>query len=330
MRNAVSAEIADSCRTLGAVDLSKYEIFNSYSDGKMNYIGLKPIKRETDAFVTQLTDMVYLGDSWVDGSNPKWNQLYEDDRKKTEQGKSEFKLDGKVMKQVDLLLSHLNKLILEVKKERLKGLGKAFWKTHVMLKYLKFIKWIIDNNKDKDVEINYSKFVREFQLSVSNIKMAHLEHERYDIKDGKVVPLGKADADSAAFPPHKVFTGGTRIDDYEFILKHVEADYEPSKFGVSFSSKRSTFKKEDAWKAWGEQDGKCANCGKEIFLDAEDHIIPVKGNGKTEKENLQILCEDCNGDKSSSMTIEDLDKVIKTKSGRLTSEQIKKISEILN
>ena len=59
-------------------------------------------------------------------------------------------------------------------------------------------------------------------------------------------------------------------------------------------------------------------------------IQPQKGNGKTEKENLQILCEDCNGDKSSSMTIEDLDKVIKTKSGRLTSEQIKKISEILN
>ena len=121
-------------------------------------------------------------------------------------------------------------------------------------------------------------------------------------------------------------------DDYEFILLHVQAAFDLDKFGVSIGEVRGKFEEQSVWEAWAEQDYKCAGCGNEITrgeIEA-DHILPVKGNGKTIKDNLQILCNDCNGDKSSGMTFNELEEVIKKKSGRLTAEQIKKIGQVLS
>jgi len=95
---------------------------------------------------------------------------------------------------------------------------------------------------------------------------------------------------------------------------------------------RTKFDEDDVLTAWAEQDYKCAGCGKEITrgeIEA-DHILPVKGNGKTDKDNLQILCSDCNGDKSSGMDYDDLVKALQNKSGRLNAEQIKKIGKLLS
>jgi 5-methylcytosine-specific restriction endonuclease McrA len=104
------------------------------------------------------------------------------------------------------------------------------------------------------------------------------------------------------------------------------------KFGVSIGEVRGKFEEQDVWEVWAEQDYKCLGCGKEITRGEieSDHIVPVKGDGKTNKDNLQILCSDCNGDKSSSMDYSDLIKALKNKSGRLNAEQIKKIGQVLS
>ena len=83
-RNAYNAEIAKLCRRYGSVDSSPYRIFNQYSSGKMSLISLKAVKRETDAFVTQLTYQIYLGSAWEEGTNDAWNNLYKKDEAKVQ------------------------------------------------------------------------------------------------------------------------------------------------------------------------------------------------------------------------------------------------------
>ena len=49
----------------------------------------------------------------------------------------------------------------------------------------------------------------------------------------------------------------------------------------------------DILRAWSRQDGLCAMCGSALrpMKTANDHILPLDLGGKTEFENLQILCK---------------------------------------
>lgn len=332
-RNAYNAEIAKLCRRYGSVDSSPYRIFNQYSGGKMSLISLKAVKRETDAFVTQLAYQIYLGSAWEEGSNDAWNNLYKKDEVSSEAGLSEFKLDGAIAKEVKSNLKTLNDMIVSFVSA--KGFGKSYWTAHRMLKYCMFFRWLQSQYPKKEITIDYKKFVNAFDKAVSGVKVKHKPYQRYEIKNGKVVirkGTESTDVDALEYSANKVFGGGTRIDDYEFILIHVESKFNLDSFGVTIGEIRGKFNEDDVLVAWAEQDYKCAGCGKEITrgeIEA-DHILPVKGNGKTAKDNLQILCDDCNGDKSSGMTFNELEEVIKKKSGRLTAEQIKKIGQVLS
>jgi 5-methylcytosine-specific restriction endonuclease McrA len=44
--------------------------------------------------------------------------------------------------------------------------------------------------------------------------------------------------------------------------------------------------------------GKCRKCGSNIRLEL-DHIVPIAKGGKSERENLQLLCRKCNGEKGA-------------------------------
>lgn len=61
------------------------------------------------------------------------------------------------------------------------------------------------------------------------------------------------------------------------------------------------FEKKDIYRKINEQNYKCNICSKEILLENchADHIKPWTNGGKTEYENLQILCISCNLKKSS-------------------------------
>ena len=53
-------------------------------------------------------------------------------------------------------------------------------------------------------------------------------------------------------------------------------------------------------KAYEKQKGICAICGKHFELSEmeADHIIPWSEGGKTNEENCQLLCKECNRRKS--------------------------------
>jgi len=332
-RNAYNAEIAHLCRKLGAVDYSPYKIFNTFNGGKMEYVSMACIKRETDAFVTALIHQIYLGDTWREGDNNAWNTLYIQDERDSENGLSKFTLDGKYSKEAKTILKMLNDMVIE--HTGIKGYGKNYWGVHRLLKYSMFFRWLLATYSKKKLSIDYKTFVTEFDKVVASIKEKHLEYQRYELVNGNVVVKNgtkNKDIDAIPYPATKVFSGGTRIDDYEFILLHVQAAFDLDKFGVSIGEVRGKFVEQDVWEVWAEQDYKCLGCDKEITRSEieADHIVPVKGDGKTDKDNLQILCSDCNGDKSSGMNYDELVKALQNKSGRLSAEQIKKIGKVLS
>lgn len=332
-RNAYTSDVATLCRTLGAVDFSKYMIFNKYDGGKMKYISLKAIGRETDAFVTALVYMLSEGSSWVEGKNQVWNELYSSDESLTDDGKSKFKLNGKIAKEAKLLLQHLNDMIIE--NAGRKGYGKQYWGAHRMLKYVMFFKWIFSKYDANSLTIDYKKFVNSFDKGVADIKIKHKPYQRYQILNNMVsiVPgTENIDIDALEYHATKVFGGGTRIDDYEFILKHLELNFDLNNFGITVGAVRDNFQESDVWDTWAEQDFKCKKCKKDISRsDIEnDHIVPVKVDGETSKENLQLLCIPCNRNKSAGMDHDDLLTVLTKKGGTLTPDQIRIIGEVLS
>ncbi len=51
---------------------------------------------------------------------------------------------------------------------------------------------------------------------------------------------------------------------------------------------------------WRRDQGRCVRCGAEEDLQF-DHIIPVAKGGGSAMDNIQILCADCNRQKSDSI-----------------------------
>lgn len=51
---------------------------------------------------------------------------------------------------------------------------------------------------------------------------------------------------------------------------------------------------------WQRDDGRCVQCGSEDDLQF-DHVIPVAKGGGNAVDNIQILCGDCNRQKSDSI-----------------------------
>lgn len=76
---------------------------------------------------------------------------------------------------------------------------------------------------------------------------------------------------------------------YEYLLTGNENKLNLRKFPVKMKRE-----------AYEVQNGVCPICGKHFkFEDMEaDHITPWSQGGKTVKENLQMLCKDCNRRKS--------------------------------
>jgi 5-methylcytosine-specific restriction endonuclease McrA len=51
---------------------------------------------------------------------------------------------------------------------------------------------------------------------------------------------------------------------------------------------------------WSRDEGVCVRCGADEDLQF-DHVIPVARGGGNNVENIQILCGDCNRQKSDSI-----------------------------
>ena len=51
---------------------------------------------------------------------------------------------------------------------------------------------------------------------------------------------------------------------------------------------------------WRRDEGKCAQCGSQEFLEY-DHVVPFSKGGANTYRNIQLLCQDCNRSKGANV-----------------------------
>ena len=74
----------------------------------------------------------------------------------------------------------------------------------------------------------------------------------------------------------------------------------PSKNRDTSKSKREAISREVQDRVWNRDGGKCAECGSNENLEF-DHIIPHSKGGANTYRNIQLLCEQCNREKSDNI-----------------------------
>lgn len=77
--------------------------------------------------------------------------------------------------------------------------------------------------------------------------------------------------------------------------------YEYVLFGDEKHLNIRTFRESDKRYAYESQLGICVRCGKHFSIEEmeADHIMPWSKGGKTERDNCQMLCRQCNRQKSN-------------------------------
>ena len=75
------------------------------------------------------------------------------------------------------------------------------------------------------------------------------------------------------------------------MLLNIDANPQPQRRPITRDMRRAVFERDG---------GKCVQCGGTFDLQY-DHIIPVALGGATSVENLQLLCSQCNLEKSDSL-----------------------------
>ena len=334
LRNSDDSNIAYLNRVLGAVDLSPYAIFNEYDDkGSLNHISMKTIKRQTDELVSTISMWLHYGiKKYVDGGNGNLNSLFKEcDESKTKD--SVFSKNGKLYKKTFELLGQVNDMVLE------SDWKKSNWKKMTLQKMAILLDWFYTtvDYKIDNYEIDWKTFVNKVDEINSLPIDEHTPGTRYEIIGNKVQikeypkPNKNGKVNKEKYPMESVFGSGNRIDDIEYWLYNIQVRFNMKSFGITrLKDSKRTFNDKQKRQAWVNADFKCQECKKKVTMAEAraDHILPHSKGGNTDSSNLQILCEDCNESKSSSMSTNDLQKVLKNRDN-LSPEQIKQIAEIL-
>ena len=137
-------------------------------------------------------------------------------------------------------------------------------------------------------------------LIIRNILSFGIENKEREIEEARQIKIAKA----------KYTEDKRKIEEIKTRIKERSRNRELEKIamqelideGVLFpeTSKRPPIPKDVADTVWNRDGGKCVYCGSTENLQF-DHIIPFSKGGATSVENLQLLCQKCNLDKSNKI-----------------------------
>jgi len=320
-RNAIKAYITEFCRKYGAVD-SKFaiSIFREKEIGKdgkkkLVHCGLALTKRETDEIISMCVQYM-----WEEGifspycrgldSQKPLDELYND---KDFNAWLQEKEGESFLNNVINIINHVDGIVKVGRLDSMKGT----WKKGYIKKLFCLLYEISlnDKRKFKPIKINYQKFHKKLnEIIRENTKLQHNPYQRYKLENGKVIKLKNCEPNRGTFNNYTaVFTSGARVDDLEFVLFHILKNYNPQEWGVNESMRsedKRDFSTDQKNILYIEQSGLCKKCkcqlSDEDVEERADHIVPHKLNGPTIVENGQLLCYDCNEQKSSGMDVDDV------------------------
>tara|TARA_R110000744_G_scaffold54207_1_gene115190 strand:- start:58 stop:1608 length:1551 start_codon:yes stop_codon:yes gene_type:complete len=305
--NPFEHHLSDTVRYFGDVTLSPLPMFNEYkSDGKLVHINMKTIKRVTDELVLWVSDFIEKGGTIKKYEEPSWSLL-----EKWYNGLDESPTMSKKWKKGSVKNTHLENLLLKLQELVLESdRNRTGWKKNVLMKMAILINHFYEKNgyNWNSLDIDWKEFNKDVDLVMSDVSKKnkiHNPYSRYGIVNNEVVVVDNSKTDlDESYTIDRVFTGGSRIDDIEFWFYHMINSGKT--FGITKVQNRS-FSSSQKLEMFT---GKCERCGCDITLSESegDHRVPVKYDGETEVYNGDSLCKDCNRDKGSSVSSEDLQK----------------------
>jgi hypothetical protein len=329
-RNAINNIIADICREYGAVD--SRNAFSMFYDKFTDKTGIRRLRhvelslsgRETDEAVSWVLYYLYNKGVWGKigvGSQPYLNSMYRDrnliNRLSDPNDPLKSQLFACLRVMNDVVTNH--QLVLGGKKNKK-------WGVHTLKKLMMCVAESHYNPRTQtykfDKKINIKKFFQELNSAIITLKndntVKHHPHQLYEIIGNTVVPLSKNQQPKTVkygqtFSFADVFTGGHRSDDLLFCYQHlvVKGLLSFGKKGIE-TDERRFFSENEADELYIEQGGVCRRCGCTLESREDyqvDHIVPYDVGGITDIRNGQLLCNDCNGKKSSGMHISDVEYV---------------------
>lgn len=343
-RQSHKVQISKSIRNLSAIDTSPFSFIKiKNGKNKFKYTKLRLTGRETDELIAviakNIKEKTYK--NLLDISNEDFtnlysdkgslDRLYENDLHQLEEKNGPYHDNGKLIKRVEKILQIIDNLIIDNVTN--KSFSREHWTKGSILKFSLIINELIEEYGIQSVErMDTQKF---FTRLVTFIKKPYKfrAYSRYELTNGEVKTRYKKDVEKVVNAQLlKVWTGGYRIDDFEFVYLHFMNEFNPSDWGVIKLDKRRFFTPEQFEEIANNNNYQCVNCGSKEDLTGDHKIAWSKGieaGGVTEVHNGKTLCRSCNSSKNDLLEKENLlemdyDVVINLlQNGKITAEDFK-------
>lgn len=343
-RQSHKVQISKSVRKLGAIDESPFSFIRiKEGKNKFKYTKLKVTGRETDeliaVIVKNIKEKTYK--NLLDISNEDFtnlysdkgslDRLYENDLHQLEEKNGPYHDNGKLIKRVEKILQIIDNLIIDNVTN--KSFSKNHWTKGSILKFSLILNELIEKYGIDSVEkMDTQKF---FTRLVTFIKKPYKfrAYSRYELSNGEVKTRYEKDVEKVVNAQLlKVWTGGYRIDDFEFVYLHFMNEFNPADWGVIKLDKRRFFTPKQFEEIKKNDNYQCVNCGSKEDLTGDHKIAWSKGieaGGVTEVHNGETLCRSCNSSKNDLLEKENLlemdyDVVVNLlQNGKITAEDFK-------
>lgn len=164
------------------------------------------------------------------------------------------------------------------------------------------------NYSDWEVYRHYLERKKRFELKVNEAELGrgHMETEirvsleghRFYAYAGDLYYFDDSDAHTPAEQEILIKEHVLRKrQKFKRLRKHIQLS---EKMEAGLTQSREAIPEEIRFAVWRRDGGKCVRCGNKEKLEF-DHIIPLSKGGSNTARNIQLLCENCNREKSNNI-----------------------------